>query len=162
MQIDFTRHLGALALCTISAIATAASSLAAYPERPIRWIVPGAAGSGVDASARLIANELSEIMGQQIVVDNRGGAGASIGAEIAAKTAPDGYSLLLASSALTINPSLYKKLSYDVIKDFEPVGLAMTTSLVLVASPGSGLKSIADLIATAKAKNDTFNDAFLA
>src|SRR5215217_987200 len=91
MQIDFTRHLRALAVCTLSAVAAAGNAFGAYPERPIRWIVPGAAGSGVDASARLIANELGEIMGQQIVVDNRAGAGGVIGIELTAKASPDGY-----------------------------------------------------------------------
>jgi tripartite-type tricarboxylate transporter receptor subunit TctC len=122
-----------------------------YPNKPVRLIVPFAPGGNADASGRLIATGLSNLLGQQVVVENRPGAGASIGAGIAARSAPDGYTLLLASSALAINPAVKKNLPYDLIQDFEPVGLAMGTSLVLVASRSSGIRTVADLLAKAKA-----------
>jgi tripartite-type tricarboxylate transporter receptor subunit TctC len=122
-----------------------------YPTGPVKLIVPFAPGGNTDVAGRLIAQGLTTELGQTIVVENKPGAGASLGAGVAAKSRPDGYTLLLASSALTINPSLYKKLPYDMTKDFEPVGLAMTTSLVLVASNKLGVKSVAELVAKAKA-----------
>jgi tripartite-type tricarboxylate transporter receptor subunit TctC len=123
-----------------------------YPNRPIRLIVPFAPGGNLDVAGRQIAEGLRGGLGQPIVVDNKGGAGGSIGAEAAAKSAADGYTLLLASSALTINPAIHQKVPYDIAKDFEPVGLSMVTSLVLVASNKLGIRSVADLIAAAKAK----------
>ena len=123
-----------------------------YPSKPIRLIVPFAPGGNLDAAGRLIADGLSGPLGQRIVVENKGGAGGSIGADAAAKSPNDGYALLLASSALTINPAIYAKVPYDIVKDFEPVGLTMVTWLVLVASPNVGINSVTDLIAQAKAK----------
>lgn len=123
-----------------------------YPTKPVRLIVPFAPGGNLDVAGRLIADGLSGPLGQRIVVENKGGAGGSIGADAAAKSAPDGYTLLLASSALTINPAIYDKTPYDIVKDFEPVGLTMVTYLVLVASNSSGVRTVADLVAQAKAK----------
>jgi tripartite-type tricarboxylate transporter receptor subunit TctC len=123
-----------------------------YPTKPIRLIVPFPPGGNLDVAGRLIAEGLKGPLGQQIVVENKGGAGASIGAELAAKSAPDGYTLLLGAIALTINPAISEKVPYDLVKDFEPIGLSMVTSLVLVASNNSGIKSVSDLIREAKAR----------
>lgn len=125
-----------------------------YPVKPIRLIVPFAPGGNTDVAGRLIANGLGAALGHQVVVENKAGAGGGIGADVAAKSPPDGYTLLLASSALTINPAIYEKVPYDVVKDFEPVGQALTTGLVLVASHRSGFRTVADLLKEAKAKPD--------
>ena len=98
MRIHHSWRLRTLALCSIAAVANSVNSFAAYPDRPVRWIVPGAAGSGVDAGARMISNELSVALGQQVVVDNRSGAGGAIGIEIVAKASPDGYAMVWATA----------------------------------------------------------------
>ncbi|OZI49596.1 Bug family tripartite tricarboxylate transporter substrate binding protein [Bordetella genomosp. 4] len=123
-----------------------------YPTRPIRLIVPFAPGGNTDVAGRMIAEGMGKQLGQSIVVENKGGAGGSIGAGVAARANPDGYTILLASSALTIIPAIYKEVSYDIAKDFDPVGLAMETSLVLVAAPQVGVKTVDELIAAAQAK----------
>ncbi|HXX01089.1 MAG TPA: tripartite tricarboxylate transporter substrate binding protein [Candidatus Acidoferrales bacterium] len=137
-------------------VAFAASPVTAwaqqYPNHPIKLIVPFAPGGNTDVAGRLIADGIGQGLGQTIIVENKPGAGASIGAELAAKAPPDGYTLLLASDAQNINPAIYTTLHHDIIKDFEPVGLAMVTTLVLVASNSSGIHSVADLITEAKAK----------
>jgi tripartite-type tricarboxylate transporter receptor subunit TctC len=115
-------------------------------------IVPFAPGGNTDVAGRLIAEGIGPGLGQTVVVENKPGAGASIGADFVAKSPPDGYTILLSSDAQNINPAIYPKLSHDIVKDFEPVGLAMVTTLVVVASNTSGIHSIADLIAQAKAK----------
>ena len=122
-----------------------------YPNKPVRLIVPFPPGGNTDVAAREIAKGLADLLHQQFVVENKAGAGGSIGATAVAKSAPDGYSLLLGSSALTITPAVYSKIPYQV-SDFDPVGLAMVTSLVLVASNESGLKTVDDLLARAKAQ----------
>ena len=138
--------LSALAMMPMSTLAQA------YPTKPITFIVPFAPGGNTDVAARLVANGLGQQMGQQVVVVNRSGAGGVIGTDSVAKAAPDGYTVLVGHiGALTINPAIYEKLPYDTLKDFEPVGLAVVTPLVLVASSQIGLKSMAELIARAKA-----------
>ena len=122
-----------------------------YPSRPIRLIIPFAPGGNTDVAGRLIATGLGTQLGQPLVPDNKGGAGGSIAAGLAAKSPADGYTLLLASSALTINPSIYEKVPYDLAKDFESVGQAMATALVLVASPALNVKTLPELVAAAKA-----------
>lgn len=147
--------LSATGLAVLSALAvTPAISMAqAYPTRTIRFVVPFAPGGNTDVVARLVANGLSQQMGQPIVVENRAGAGGGIGTDLVAKAAPDGYTVLIGHiGALTINPAIYEKLPYDTLKDFEPVGLSVVTPLVLVSAPSAGIKSMADLIAKAKAE----------
>ena len=122
-----------------------------YPNRVIKLVVPFAPGGNTDVAGRLIAEGIGPGLGQPIVVENKPGAGASIGGDFVSKAAPDGYTILLSSDAQTINPAIYPKLPFDIVKDFEPVGLAMTTTLVIVASKNSGIRSVADLIARAKA-----------
>jgi tripartite-type tricarboxylate transporter receptor subunit TctC len=123
-----------------------------YPNRPVRLIIPFPAGGSNDVVGRLVANQLSEKLGAKVYVDNRGGAGGVIGTEVAANSAPDGYTLLVVSLAHAVNPSLYK-LNYDPIKSFTPVGIMATGPNVLVVNPEMPVKSVKDLLALAKEKN---------
>lgn len=130
-----------------------------YPARPIRAIVPYAAGGGVDAVARLIAPRLGERLGQQVVIDNRPGATGNIGAELASRAAPDGYTVLIAGASIAINVSLYRKLAYDLVKDFAAVtSIAVSPNIVLV-HPSLPARSIAELIALARARPGQLNYA---
>jgi tripartite-type tricarboxylate transporter receptor subunit TctC len=123
-----------------------------YPSRALRWIVPFAPGGPADVLARVIGHKLGESWGQQVVIDNRTGAGGNIGTEIVAKAAPDGHTLLLGYvGPLTINPSLYRKMPYDTLKDFAPVTLLATSTLVIAAHPASQIRALKDLIARARA-----------
>src|SRR3972149_1910554 len=106
-----------------------------YPARPVRVIVPFAPGGPTDVMARILAQKLSEGLGQQFVVENRAGAGGNIGMGVAAKAAPDGYTVLVASSSYVVNPSLYAKAGYDPYKDFAPVTVAAASPNVLVVHP---------------------------
>lgn len=130
-----------------------------YPSQPIRFIVPYAAGGGVDLIARAIAPRLSERLGQPVVIDNRGGAGGNIGTELAAKTEPNGYTLVMGAAALAINASLYRKLPFDPAKDFAPIALIAATPNILAVHPVVPAKSVKDLIRLAKAKPGTLNYA---
>lgn len=124
-----------------------------YPDRPVRMIVAFPAGGGTDIVARIIAQKLTDSWGQQVIVDNRGGGGGVIATEIAAKAPPDGYTVFMATAGnLTVNPNLYKKLSFDVLRDFEPVTLAVSLSFVLVVHPSVPAASVRDLIAIAKSR----------
>jgi tripartite-type tricarboxylate transporter receptor subunit TctC len=122
-----------------------------YPTKPIRLIIPFPPGGSNDVVGRMIATKLSEVIGKQVVVDNRGGAGGVIGTEAAANAHPDGYTLLVISSAHTVNPWLYK-LSYDPIKSFQPISILASGTNVLAVNPKAGLNSVKELIARAKAK----------
>jgi tripartite-type tricarboxylate transporter receptor subunit TctC len=124
----------------------------AYPVKPVHLIVPFPPSGGNDVFARLLAQKLSEAWKQQVLVENRPGAGGNIGTEFAARAAPDGYTLLLGhTGTLAINPALYTKPGYDPQRDFVPISLLASAPLVLVAYPGSGLRSIGDVVAMAKA-----------
>lgn len=140
----------ALSVAALPCIATAAQQ--DYPTRPIRMIVPYPPGGNADILARLIGQKLGERLGQQVVVDNRGGAGGLIGQEIAAKAAPDGYTFTLVAVSHAVNPSLYKKLPYDSKRDFAPITLAVAVSNLLVVHPGLPAKSVPELISLAKSK----------
>ena len=136
----------------------AASSWAQnYPTKPIRFIVPGT--GAVDILGRIVGGKLAQILGQQVIVDNRPGAGGNIGAEIAASASADGYTLFAMTIAHTANATLYRKLSYDLLRDFEPVALLASTPLVVVVKPSWPVKSISDLVNLAKAKPGTMNYA---
>lgn len=136
----------------IALLAAGVCTAADYPQRPIRLIVPSPAGGGMDNLARAIGSGLSERWGQQIVVDARPGAAGIIGTELAAKAAPDGHTLLLAWIApLAINPALYRKLPYDVMRDFEPVMQVATTPNVLIVGQAFPARSVAEFVAAAKA-----------
>lgn len=124
---------------------------AAYPDKPIRLVVPFPAGGATDLMARTLGQKLSERIGQPVIIDNRAGAGGGIGAEAVATSAPDGYTLLFATmGSLTINPSLYKNLRYDPAKSFEPITLTHNTSNLLVVNPNVPAKSVAELIELAR------------
>jgi tripartite-type tricarboxylate transporter receptor subunit TctC len=125
---------------------------AAYPEKPIRMIVPFAPGGGSDVSGRIIASKLSEGLGQQFVIDNRGGAAGNIGAALAAKADPDGYTILLADTGFSTGVSLYQKIGYHPLKDFAPISLAATTPIIAVVHPAVPAKDMRGLIALAKQK----------
>ena len=124
-----------------------------YPTRPIRLVVPFAPGGNIDITARAISPGLTDLLGQTIVVDNRGGAGGLIGSDLVAKSAPDGYTLLLASSGtLTVLPSLQTKMPYDPVKDLTPITLLSYVPIVLVVHPNNPAKSVKDFIAIAKSR----------
>ncbi len=134
------------------------ASAADYPTKPIRLIVPFPPGGGNDILARAIGQRLAEVIGQQIIVDNRGGAGGMLGAELAAKAAPDGYTIFLGSVGnLAFNPALHAKLAYDPVRDFAPVTLLATSAFILIANPAVPAKSVKELIALAKAKPGQLN-----
>jgi tripartite-type tricarboxylate transporter receptor subunit TctC len=143
----------ALALLSF-AVAIAATAPVAqaqdFPTKPITLVVPYAAGGGNDVIARIVAERMSAILGQQIVVENRGGAGGTIATRQVAKAQPDGYTLLIATSSLAINPSLYPNAGYDPRKDFAPIGLIASSSNVVLVHPSVPAKSISELIALAK------------
>jgi tripartite-type tricarboxylate transporter receptor subunit TctC len=125
----------------------------AFPGKPIRLVVPYPPGGGTDTIGRPLAQRLTENLKQQVIVDNRGGAGGNIGMELVAKSPPDGYTLVLALTAqLAVNPSLFKKLPYDPIKDFEPVSLLATGPYILVVHPSIPAKSVKELIALARTR----------
>jgi tripartite-type tricarboxylate transporter receptor subunit TctC len=152
--------LAALTSVAVLAIATgaAAQTPADYPNRPIRIIVPQAAGSGVDLQARVLAQKMGELWGQQGVVENRPGANAIIGMEAAAKASPDGYTLVYAPvSSVTTNAFIYKKLPYDALRDFAPITQTTANPLGAVVNPASGIKSIKDLVERAKANPGQLN-----
>ena len=133
---------------------------APYPARPIKLIAPFPPGGGTDIFARLVATRLNQTTGWTIVVENKPGAAGSIGVEAAAKSAPDGYTLVMGqTSNLAINPSLYTKLAYDPLKDLTPVALVASTPLVLVASPKAKFKSLTEMVAAAKAKPEAISVA---
>ena len=146
-------------LCLVAvAIGSAPDARAqAYPSKPIRIVVPFPAGGTSDILARAIGQKLTEEWGQQILVDNRPGAGANIGAEIAARSPPDGYTLFVMSTAHTINPSLYSKLAYDPVKDFTPVTMIVATSQVLAVHPSVPVKTVREFIAYARKRPGELN-----
>jgi tripartite-type tricarboxylate transporter receptor subunit TctC len=132
---------------------------AGYPDHPVRIIAPFAAGGPSDLLSRLFSVKLSEALGGSFYVENRAGAGSNIGTSAAARAAPDGYTLLLTSSAFVLNPGLYKQVPYDPVKDFSPIAELVTSPNVFIATPASGLTSMAELVAQARAKPDTLNYA---
>ena len=126
-----------------------------YPARPIRMVVPFAAGGGTDLLARLLGHEISQSFGKPVVIDNRPGGGTQIGAELVSKAASDGYTLLSASvTTYAFNPGLYPKLGYDPVKDYAPISLTGRFALVLISNPGFHAASLADLIKMAKERPD--------
>lgn len=146
-----------LFVCVLAATPLASAQGQAYPTKPLRLIAPSSPGSGVDIVARFFAQKLSEQVKQQVIVENRAGAGANLGAEIAAKSAPDGYTLFMGTPAHTINPSLYRRLNYDIVKDFTAISLVSTGQYVLIAHPSLPAKTVPQLIALAKAQPGQLN-----
>ena len=130
-----------------------------YPAKPIKLVVPYPPGGPTDIVARLVAQKLSEQMGQPVIIDNRPGAGGNPGAEMVARSTPDGYTLVVATTAHAINPSLFKNLGYSLSKDFAPISQLTSGPLVIVANPGLPANNVAELIALAKAKPGELNFA---
>ena len=130
-----------------------------YPTRPIRVIVPQSAGGSTDLIARLLAQKMGDALGQSIVVDNRPGAGSVNGTDMAAKAAPDGYTLLTVAASFTITPALHKKLPFDSVRDFAPISQVATLPHIVIVHPSVPVKSVKDLIAMAKAKPGDLNVA---
>ena len=130
-----------------------------YPAKPVRMILAFPPGGPTDINARTFAQKLSEQMGQQVVVDNRAGAGGNIGAAEAARAAPDGYTVFYNTSAIAIAPSLYSKVAFDPVKDYAPVALTATVPLVLAVNPNVPVKSVQEFIAYARANPDKLNYA---
>jgi tripartite-type tricarboxylate transporter receptor subunit TctC len=128
-----------------------------YPTRPIRVIVPFAAGGAVDTLARLLSAKLSESFGQPVIVENRPGAGGNTGADAVAKAPPDGYTVLQSTNGQAISPALYRTLPFDAVRDFIPVTQLVSTSTVLVANPKLPAASLKELIALAKSKPGALN-----
>ena len=137
----------AVLACAVSIPAVQAQT---YPAKPVRIVVGFPAGSGTDIVARVVAQKLSELWSQQVIVDNRPGAGANIAAEVVAKAAPDGYTLLVAQNALALSPALYAKLPYDPTRDLAAVGAIAAAPHILLVHPSLPVKSVNDLIALAK------------
>lgn len=134
-----------------AAVAPATASAQAYPSRPVRIVVPFPAGGGADIFARLVGRKLTDSLGQQFVSDNRAGASGIIGCEIAARAAPDGYTLLLGTTGThSTNPAVYRKLPYDALKDFAPVSLVAESPFVLLVHPSLPVKTVRELIALAR------------
>ena len=145
-----TRWLALLAASL--SLVTFGTAEAAYPDKPVRIIVPFIAGSAPDVAARQVAQRLTASLGQQFVVDNKPGVAGNIGAEVAARAAPDGYSLMLMTSSHILSPLLYAKVNFDPIKDFVPVTLVTRFPLVMVINPNVPAKNLAEFIALAKAE----------
>ena len=141
----------ARALFVFLAALMPAAAHAQYPAKPVRWVVPFPPGGGSDALARIMSPKLAETLGQQIIIDNRPGAGANIGAEVAAKAPADGYTMLMGNVAHAINMSLYARPGYDIVKDFAAINLLASTPNIVVVHPSLPARSIRELIVLAKA-----------
>jgi tripartite-type tricarboxylate transporter receptor subunit TctC len=146
-----------LLLAATMALGWAAPAAAGYPDRPVRLIVPFTASGSPDTTARRIAQRLGEVLGQQFIVDNKPGAAGDIGAETAAHSAPDGYTLMMMANSHVINPALYAKVNYDVIKDFTPICLLVRGAAMMVVPIDSPAKTVKDFIDLAKANPGRLN-----
>jgi tripartite-type tricarboxylate transporter receptor subunit TctC len=141
-------------------LASAGALAQTYPAKPVRLVVPFPPSGGNDVFARLLAQKLAEAWKQQVLVENRPGAGGNVGTEFAARAAPDGYTLLLGhTGTLAINPALYTKLGYDPQRDFAPIALLASAPLVLVVHPGSGFRLVGDIVTMARSKPGELNYA---
>lgn len=148
-----------MGVASSSAAALAQTDVANFPSRPIRIVVPQSPGGSTDLTARLVAKQLNEAFKQAAVVDNRPGAGSTSGTEIVARAAPDGHTMLVVASSFTVNPALYKQLPYDPIRDFAPITQLSRFPNLIAAHPSLPVKTLADMIALAKAKPGTLNYA---
>ena len=155
-RTTFSTPLG-VALVFVLAFAAPAADAQRYPNRPIRLVVPFAAGGAVDVLARLLGNKLSDQVGQPVIVENRPGAGGTLAAEGVAKSPPDGYTILQNTNGAAIAPALYNNLPFDAANDFAPVTQLVASNLILVASPKSGITSVGQLIAQAKVNPGKLN-----
>jgi tripartite-type tricarboxylate transporter receptor subunit TctC len=144
------RLAGLAALGTLGAPVALAQS--GYPDKPVRWVVPYPPGGGTDVIARILVERFQSVLGQPVVIENRGGAGGSVGTELVAKSAADGYTVLFTLSSHTINPAIFPKLSYDTERDFLPVGMVASLPQLLAANPQLPVSSVAELVTAAKAR----------
>src|SRR4051812_4358177 len=147
--------LARLLSCALLAIATCAAAQNSYPTAPVKVIVPFTPGTGADIVARILQPELGRRLGQPIVVENRAGASGTIAEDQVAKSAPDGYTVLMGADSMTIAPQLYRSVPFHPVKDFQAVSLAARGTLMLVANPKANVKSLSELIALAKASPGT-------
>jgi tripartite-type tricarboxylate transporter receptor subunit TctC len=152
--------LATLAVAALGALAPGLAWPQAYPAKPVRLIVPFPPGGSTDIVARIVAQKLGERLGQQVVVENRGGAGGTIGTEVVAKSTPDGYTLGVASTSThAVAPSVYAKLGYDPVKDFAPISLVAVSPYLLVVHPDVQVKSLQEFVAYVKARPGKLNYA---
>ena len=151
--------LSRLACIAAAVVASAAMAQDNFPDHPIRFIVPFTAGSATDIVARTVGESMSRTLGQPIVIENRPGAGGTVGANVVAKSTPDGYTLLVPSAGHVANPGIYKELPYDTLKDFAGVTPLASLPNVLVVSPAKGYKTVKDLVANAQAHPGQLNYA---
>jgi len=157
--MQLIRRTAVASLCIAALAPFAAHAQAGYPNKPIRVIVPFPAGSTTDIIARAIADKMSQSMGQQLVIDNRGGASGTIGQQAVASAAPDGYTIMVHSSSHTVSPSTFTKLPFDTEKDFAGVTPISSTPNVLVIAPSKNIKTLQALVANARAKPGSMNFA---
>jgi tripartite-type tricarboxylate transporter receptor subunit TctC len=150
-----SRRVGWLVLAVAAWLAPWQVQAQAYPEHPVRFVVPYPPGGGTDVIARIVQGKLQAALGQNIVIDNKGGAGGSVGTDVVAKAPADGYTVLFTLNSHTVNPAIYAKLPFDTLKDFEPVGTVASLPQILVANPAFPANTVAELIALAKAKPGT-------
>jgi tripartite-type tricarboxylate transporter receptor subunit TctC len=150
-----SRRVGWLVLAAAAWLAPWMAQAQAYPEHPVRFVVPYPPGGGTDVIARIVQGKLQTALGQNIVIDNKGGAGGSVGTDVVAKAPADGYTVLFTLNSHTVNPAIYAKLPFDTLKDFEPVGTVASLPQILVANPAFPANTVAELIALAKAKPGT-------
>ena len=154
------RAFFAAAFCAVATLHAAGALAQAWPAKPIRLMVPFPPGGSTDIVARIVAQKLSERLGQSIVIENRGGAGGTIGTALIAKAAPDGYNLAVASTSThVVAPGVYAKLDYDPVKDFAPVGLMAVSPYLLVVNPAVSAKTLQDLVGLAKKQPGKLNYA---
>ena len=154
------KYLTSIALLGVLTAGTALAQTAAnFPNKPVRFIAPFPPGGSTDTLARLVSLRLSEMWGQQVAVENRGGAGGTIGVELAARAAPDGYTIVMGHvGTFGFNPTLYPKLPYDAIKDFAPVTQLNSQPNIVVVNPSMAAQSVKDLIGLAKARPFLFRE----
>ena len=151
--MDPIRGIALAACIACSATVIHAAETPTYPSKPIRVIVPFAPGGSTDIFVRILGQRLNEQLGQPMVIDNRGGAGGAIGAELAARSPPNGYTIMVTTGGvIVVNPSLFSKLSYDPVADFEPITIAAALANILVVSPSFAASSVKELLAIARAK----------
>lgn len=148
-----------IGVALLTAVMLPAQAQTTYPTRAVRLIVPSSPGGGTDISARILAPQLTQFLGQQVIVENRPGAGTMIGGEAVARAAPDGYTLLMGISTLAINPAMYKKVSYDALKDLAPISQAVSLSNVLVVHPSLPPRNVKEFVAFVKARPGQINFA---
>ena len=162
-MLRFLMHQTIAWLCAVAMsaplLASAQDAAKDYPNRPVKFIVPYPPAGGTDIVARTLNEPLAAVLGQSIIIDNRGGAAGNLGTDIAAKSTPDGYTVLFTLSSHTINPKLYDKLPFDVEKDFIPISLAAVVPQILVANPNVPVNNIKELIALARAQPGKLNYA---